>query len=179
MLFHFLHLVAGCALTPHGDNGNFGHLQQGDSRCLWKGSRAWVLITESWLASFMKTPWVLFPGSKEVEQLWVESQTPFCPWRIHRYSGWICAVNSNFDQSLISEGHKPFTKLGWIWQAPFAKKPNKTNKPSTGGSFLNFKTFHSKVFSKQRGWLHVGGSEMSRLEVLLKNLTFEKNEIKL
>lgn len=135
MLFYFLHLVAGCALTPHGDNGNFGHLQQGDSRCPWKGSRTWVLITESWIASFMKTPWVLLPGSKEVEQLRVESETPFCPRRIHRYSGWICAVNSNFDQSLILEGHKPFTKLGWIWQAPFAKKTNKTNKPNTGGSF--------------------------------------------
>lgn len=42
---------------------------------------------------------------------------------------------STFDQGLISEGHKPFTKLGWIWQAPFAKKTNKTNNPSTGGSF--------------------------------------------
>lgn len=84
---------------------------------------------------------------------------------------------STFDQGLISEGHKPFTKLGWIWQAPFAKKTNKTNNPSTGGSFLNFKTFHSKVFSKQRGWLHVGVSEMSLLEVLLKNLTLEKEKL--
>lgn len=135
------------------------------------------LITESWIASFIQTPWVLLPGSKEVEQLWVDSQTPFCPRQIHRYNGWICAMNSNFDQSLISEGHKPFIKLGWICQAPFAKKTNKTNKPNTGGSFLNFKTFHSKVFSKQRGWLHVGVSEMSLLEVLLKNLTLEKMKL--
>lgn len=62
-------------------------------------------------------------------------------------------LRSNFDQSFTLEGHKPFPKLGWVGQAPFAKKTNKTNNPNTGGSFLNFKTFHSKVFSKERGWL--------------------------
>lgn len=136
------------------------------------GAGVWLQRAESFplCKALGSPPWF--------QQLQVESQAPFCPGQIHRYSGRICAANSNFDQSLILEGHKPLTKLGWIWQALFPKKPNKTNKPNTGGSFWNFKTFHSKVFSKQRGWLHVGVSEMSLLEVLLKNPTLGEKKMK-